>query len=129
MHNTDPTTELKKRILLLENRRNAELNLLRAQFRHTAESLKPSNIIKGMISETEHSPGLADKLLNALMGLAAGYIARKILTGESKNLLKKIFGAMVQIFVSNLVTKNSEFIKSAGRNFVKSMSKNKVPAA
>lgn len=127
MRHIDPTLELKNRILLLESRRAAELNLLKAQFRQTAESLKPSNIIKGMIRETDNSPGLMDKLLAAVMGLVAGYLAKKVLTGESKNMLKRMFGTIIQIMVAGFVAKNSEFIKSAGRNLVKrSMGKEKT---
>lgn len=119
MHHLDPTTELKDRILLLEHKRAAELNLLRAQFKYTAESLKPSNIIKSALRETDNSPGLMDKMIGAVMGLIAGYLAKKILTGESKNLFKKVFGVLIQVVVTNLVAKNSEFIKSAGRNLAK----------
>lgn len=124
----DPTTELKNKILVLENRRAAELNLLKAQFKHTAESLKPSNIIKGIVREADNSPGLMDKLLSAVIGLVTGYLAKKVLAGESKNMFKKMFGTIVQILVTSVVTKNPEFIKSAGRNLVKRvLSKEKIP--
>jgi hypothetical protein len=129
MRHINLSAELKDRILVLENKRNAELNLLKAQLRQTAESLKPSNLIKGVISESEHSPGIMDKLFSALAGLLAGYLAKKVVTGESRNLLKKIFGMAVQLFVANLVSRNSEFIKAAGRSLVKKgFGKSRVPA-
>lgn len=125
MRHIDPTTELKDRILLLEHRKAAELNLLKAQFNQTAETLKPSNIIKGALHETAQSPGIVNKIVDAGIGVTAGYLAKKVFTGETKVMMKKLFGLLIQIVVTNTVVKNSGKIKSAGYRLVKEMVQSK----
>jgi hypothetical protein len=47
------------------------------------------------------------------MAMAAGFLSKKLLVGKSHNPLKQVVGTMVQLGVTNLVTRNGNVIKSA----------------
>ena len=104
--------ELRESILLLEIKKANELQLLKDEFKVTYESLKPVNLIKSKINELIESPDLKNNLINTTMGLAAGYLSKKVLVGSTHNPLKQLLGTVLQIGVSSLVAKNSDGIKS-----------------
>ena len=92
---------------------------LKEQLHITYESLKPSNLIKQTIANT--SPLLIDSLIGNVLGVATGYISKKVVTGTSNNILKKLFGSMAQLVVSNAVANNPETIISAGKFIFKTI--------
>lgn len=119
-----PAMELKNKILLLENRHEAELNLLKAQFRFTADQLKPSNLVKSLY-ESNHFPGIIDRAINTVLAAVSGYFAKKIVLGDSKSRVKKISGILLQIAVTRMVAKNPEYIKAFGRTLASAILKKK----
>jgi hypothetical protein len=52
------------------------------------------------------------------MGLLGGFLSKKIFVGVSGNLIRKLFGSVLQIGVTNLVAQNSETIKSVGQALI-----------
>lgn len=110
--------ELRAAILLLENKQQEEGKLLKQQFRLTYESLKPVNLIKNAFKEVTQSPDLKGKILETSLGLAAGYLSKGLLVRGSGNPFKKILGTVLQMGITNIVTKHPEFIKSAGAKII-----------
>lgn len=96
----------------LENQQKAELNLLKSHFEFTIDSLNPVNIIKEKISgaassigETVSSDSFKNKALKLGVGLASGFLTKKLIVGSSGGLFKKLLGMGVQAAVSSLVIK------------------------
>ncbi len=112
MEKISSVIELRESILLLEIKKANELQLLKDEFKVTYESLKPVNLIKSKINELIESPDLKNNLINTTMGLAAGYLSKKVFVGSTHNPLKQLLGTVLQIGVSSLVAKNSDGIKS-----------------
>ena len=102
------TDELDERILKLQKRKHYELELLREQFHDTLESMKPVNIIKSTFRDIAATPEIKHNLVNNLLGLATGYLSRKIIIGSTHNPIKKIAGALLQFAVTNFVGKKME---------------------
>jgi hypothetical protein len=50
------------------------------------------------------------------MGLATGYLSKKIFIGASGNKIRKLIGSIMQFGITNVVTQNSDAIKSFGRS-------------
>jgi hypothetical protein len=48
------------------------------------------------------------------MGLLSGVLSKKAIVGSSGNLMRKIIGSVLQVGVTNVVSQNSEVIKSVG---------------
>lgn len=118
MRKITSTTELKEAIFLLEMKKANEGRLLKEQFMITYESIKPVNLIKNSISELIRSPELKDNLLNTTLGIAAGYLTKKVAVGSTHNPLKQLLGAFLQMGVTNLVAKNTDGIKSTAMNLI-----------
>ena len=49
------------------------------------------------------------------MGLATGYLSKKVIVGGSSNVLRKILGTVLQFGVANAVAKHPEAIRLLGK--------------
>jgi hypothetical protein len=114
MQNINSTAELKYAIELLEVEHVLKGRLLKEQFYLTYESLKPINVLKRTLKELTSSAYLIDNIPGTIMGLASGYLSKKLFTGGSGNIFRKLLGSLLQFGVTNVVAKNSESIKSTG---------------
>ena len=115
MDNITSISELKNAIQLLEVEQAAKGELLKEQFYITYESLKPANLLLNTIKEVATSPNLIDNILGTVAGLATGYISKKIIVGASGNILRKFFGSILQLGVTNTVAQHPDAIKSIGQ--------------
>jgi len=104
--------ELKSAIRQLEQKQAEEWTLLKQQCMSTYESLKPMNAIKNTLRELVTSPDLKKDLVGTLLGLAVGFLSKKIAVGSTHNPLKQLLGAFLQMGVADVVSKNSDGIKS-----------------
>ena len=107
--------ELKIAIQILEFERTIKEQELKEQLFITHESLKPVNLIKSAIHEITSSPYFIDNILGATMGLASGYISKKLIVAGSHNIFRKLFGSILQFGVTNVVAQHSDPIKSVGQ--------------
>lgn len=115
MENITSIAELKKAIQLLEMEQAITRQLLIDQFLLTYESLKPVNILKNTLKDISSSPYLIENIIGTALGLGTGYLSKKIIVGASGNIIRKIFGSVLQFGVTNLVAKHPDAIKSIGQ--------------
>lgn len=115
MQNRSSTAVLNDTIQLLEVEQEIELGLLKEKFQLTYESLKPANILKSAIQDVALSPYLIDNIIGAAVGLATGYLSKKIVVGTSGNIIRKFFGFLMQLGVTNTVAQHPDSIKSIGQ--------------
>ena len=118
MESINTTDDIRDAIQLLEDEQAIKLDLLKDQFYITYESLKPVNLIKSTIKEISTSPYLVENILGTATSLATGFISRKIVVGGSGNLLRKLFGAVLQFGVTNLVANDPEKIRAMGQSLI-----------
>lgn len=112
MKTQNATDQLNETIAYLEFKQSSELIALKQQFELTYDGLKPLNVIKNVFSEIVSSPDIKGNLLSNAIGLATGYLSRRLLLGATQNPLKKIGGALLQFIITNVVTKESEAYQS-----------------
>ena len=115
MQNITSKPGLKDAIQLLEAEQTIKGQLLKDQFYLTYESLKPVNLLMHTLKEISSSPYLIDNISGTAMGLAGGFLSKKIFVGTSGNLIRKLIGSILQFGVTNIVAQNSEIIKSIGQ--------------
>lgn len=115
METRSASVVLSEKIQLLEIQSAYEAQLLKEQFNFTYEQLKPANLIKNSMLELITAPHVVDNLLSTAMGLATGYLSRKLVVGGSGNFIRKIFGLLTQMGVTNSVAQHPEEIKSIGQ--------------
>jgi len=112
MKQPDPVLHLQELIRLKEAEQQSEEIILRATFHETYESLKPINLIKNTIRQAISSPGIKGNIGNAVLGLATGFIAKKLITLGSANPLVKAGATVIEMIVAAKVTANADDIKS-----------------
>lgn len=115
MQNITSVNELKYAIQLLEAEHTVKEQLLKEQFHITYEGLKPVNLIKSIFKNNGSSSSLIDDLISSSMGMASGYLTKKIIVGGSGNIFRKIIGSLIQFGVTKLVANNPDTIKSLGQ--------------
>jgi hypothetical protein len=109
----DYSQSLKFNIELLEQKQADDLLQLKAQVLISLESMKPSNLIKDTFSELTADPEFKGDIVKTTLSIATGYISKKMAVGDTHNPIKQLFGTLLQMGVTNLVSKNSDTIKSA----------------
>ena len=119
MENINCAADIKNAIQLLEAEQAVKQKLLKDQFHLTYESLKPVNLLKNTIKDISSSPYLVENIIGAAAGLATGFISRKIVVGGSGNLIRKLFGSILQFGVTNLVASHSDGIVSLTQSLFK----------
>lgn len=104
--------DLRQAILVLQEKRNIERNMLLEQLHETYESNKPINLIKSTFKQVSASSEIKGNLIGNFMGIATGILSRKLWVGSSHNPIKKILGTLIQFTAGNVVSKNAEGIKN-----------------
>jgi hypothetical protein len=115
MENITSATALKSAIQLLEVEQDIKEQLLKEQFYITFESLKPANLLRSTFHEVVSSPHLVDDILGTAVGLATGFVSKKVvMIGASGNIIRKIIGSALQLGITTVVSQHPETIKSIG---------------
>ena len=104
---------LKNKIKVLEVDQAINGELVKKQFDHVAENVKPANIVQNTINKVITSPKTVDKVLGLTTGLVTGYLTKKIAVGSKGNLLRRILGASIQLVVTTFVAQHPKAIKSS----------------
>lgn len=112
MENQLPSVKLTNEINRLENELLIKGQLLKEQFDQTSLLFKPASLIKNTLKDITSSPFLIENILVSLLGLASGYITRKIVIGASSNIFRKLIGSIVQFGVTNIVAQHPEAVSS-----------------
>jgi len=108
MQNINSVAELKIAIKLSEVDRELKKQILKEQFYFIRESLRPINLIKNGLNKMVTSPNLINNILGTVLGLATGYMSKKIVVGTSTNILRRVLGNILQFGVTKAVAKKSE---------------------
>lgn len=56
-------------------------------------------------------PDLNTSLINISLAYAAGFITRKLIVGNSKNIIRQMSGAVAEVLIANMVFNNAELLK------------------
>ena len=104
---------LKHTIKVLQDDQAVNGELVKKQFDHMAENMKPANIVKSSFNKAITSPNLVENVFGLTTGLATGYLTKKIAVGSKGNLLKRFLGASIQLGVTTFVVQHPKTIKSS----------------
>jgi hypothetical protein len=99
--------------------------LLRKQFKITYENLKPLKLIENSLRDIVTSPKIGNSLLGATLGIAAGFLTKKIAVGKSHNIFRILFGSFLELGVTKAIALHPEAIKSAA-NFLFEQIRSKI---
>lgn len=122
MKTTDPKSELHQAMDLLKDKQAEQFVLLREQFYITYESLKPANLIKSTFKDLTSDSGVRKDVIGGAIGLATGYLSKKVIMGATHNPISYILGNILQFAVGSLVSRNSNKILKSGEDLLHRMS-------
>ena len=118
MENITSSAALKDAILLLETEQSIREQVLKERFYFAFESLKPVNILKNTMNDITSSPYLIDNLMGTVLGLATGYLSKKLVVGVPVSIVRKLFGTALQLGVTNVVARHPDALKLIGQFLV-----------
>jgi hypothetical protein len=113
--------ELQAKIIELQTRRNEEGVNLKAELSDIIDNIHPVRLFINGLKKIVTSPEVKTELLSVSIAMGAGYLAKKIIVGNSKNTLQKITGNILSLMVSQNITLNSEKIQSTVFSFIKEL--------
>ena len=114
MQKITSTAGLKEAIQLLEAEKAANSKLLKEQLVNTYESFKPVSLLRSTLHDISSSPNMVENILGTALGLGAGYLSRRILPGVAAMRFGKLLGPVLQLGVTNFVSKQSGNLRSFG---------------
>lgn len=103
--------DLEARIQELELLHTRQITALRQSAAGLVESMSPSNLLRTALKDITHAPDLRQSVVNAAIGLGAGYLGKKIYVGQSDNIFKKIAGSGLQFLLANFIRKKIPYIR------------------
>ena len=126
MQNISSISGLKDAIKSLEADQAAKGKLLKEQFYLIYDSFQPARLLNGTLSHIASSPYLIDNILGTALGLASGFLSKKIIIGYSGNKLRRLIGTVLQVGVTNVIAQNSDKIKLFSRSFFQNIFRKKI---
>jgi len=125
MQEITSTLSLKKAIQQLEVDREFEGLQLKKDFQSALKNLNPFNILKGTLEKATSTPLLFDNIIGTTLGLATGFLTKKIIIGKSHNKLKVLLGSIIEYGVLNFIGQRAVAIKSISVYLIQSLIRKK----
>ncbi|MBF4516348.1 hypothetical protein IRZ71_08340 [Flavobacterium sp. ANB] len=69
------------------------------------ENLKPLNLIRNTVEEINETVGFKSDLAQSAISIGIGYLAKKLVVGNTDSVFKNILGSILQLAVTTLVSK------------------------
>jgi hypothetical protein len=126
MQSITSSASLKNAIQVLKIEQSIKADLLKDEIYLVFETFKPANLLRNALGEGSSMPNLINNLLGITVGIASGFLSRKIFVGSSGNLIRKLLGSVLQFRVANVVAGNPETIKSLGHIILQSLFRKKA---
>jgi len=96
---------------------------LKSSAKELVQELKPSNLLKGAISNTVKSPNFSQNLVKGALGLAVGFLTKKFFLRGSSSIVKKALGTAVELGVAKVVAKKAGTITATGLKMLSKLKK------
>jgi len=97
--------QLNQKIKELEVRQDTEWCDIKDHIDDIKENLKPINLIRNTVEEINETVGFKSHLAQSAISIGIGYIAKRFIVGKGDSMFKGILGSIVQLIVTNLVSK------------------------
>jgi hypothetical protein len=113
MTNVSSLKELQYQIEILERRRIEDAKALRESLLQAYESIKPMNVIKRTIKEAILSSEIQGNVVDVSIGLAAGYVSKRVFEGATHSPVRKLLGTLLMFGVTKLLSKSPGIVQRA----------------
>lgn len=97
--------QLNLKIKELEVRQDTEWCAIKDHVDEIKENLKPINLIRNTVEEINETVGFKSHIAQSAISIGIGYLAKRFIVGKGDSMFKGILGSVVQLIVTNLVSK------------------------
>lgn len=97
--------QLNQKIQELEVRQDNEWCAIKDHIDDLKENLKPINLIRNTVEEINETVGFKSHIAQSAISIGIGYLAKRFIVGKSDSMFKGVLGSIVQLIVTNLVSK------------------------
>jgi hypothetical protein len=111
MENVYTIDSLNQKILQLEVQQDKEWCDIKDEIDDIKENLKPINLIRNTVEEINETIGFKSHIAQSAISIGIGFLAKKLVVGKSDSTFKNIFGSLLQLVITNLVSKPHESSK------------------
>jgi len=115
--------DLQLAILELEKQKTDHGQALRDQWDVTKENLNPMTMLKDGVKELFSAPDVRTGVFKGLLGLASGFVTRKLVVGKSDSMARKVVGTLAQTGVTSLAFKRSDGLQEKGVSLLSNLLK------
>ena len=102
------TDKLNQMILQTKAQQRADWQAIVEEIEDIKHNLRPLNLIKNTVEEINDTVGFKGNLAQSAISIGIGYLAKKFVIGKTDSKVKNIFGSLLQLVVTNLVSKQQE---------------------
>jgi len=106
--------DLERAIIELEKRKLVHQDALVQQFRQTADSLRPGNLIKEGLSKLVQPGDTRSMALKVAGGIAMGFLTKKLMLGKTHSKVEALIGNAIKLGTTKAVVNNTDKIKAYG---------------
>lgn len=118
MKKINSTYELSEAINSLTHQQSTQGKLLKDHFVATVQYFKPVNLIKETLDGVVNSPELVKNIISTSLGITTGFVTKKVIIGNSGNLLRKLIGNIIQIGITTAIATHPDEVKAAGGKII-----------
>ncbi|KAF2339077.1 MAG: hypothetical protein REI96_12470 [Flavobacterium nitrogenifigens] len=97
--------QLNRKIEELEIRQDKEWSDIKDEIDEIKNNLKPINLIRNTVEEINETVGFKSHIAQSAISIGIGYLAKRFIVGKGDSMFKGILGSIVQLIVTNLVSK------------------------
>ena len=124
MKKTNETDSLDELIIATEQQRARDLALLKEGLHEVYENIKPINFIKKVFHDAATSPDLKADVVSNTIAIGAGFLSKKLVSGNTSSPFRKVLGTVAGFIITNLISKHSGDIVSVGNHLLKRFTNN-----
>lgn len=110
--------ELKQRIAELELRKVRQKGEIKEHFQGMVESIKPKNLIRTGLQSISEAPALKQNLINSVVSLITGWVARKLAVPKNDTIIRKTAGAAIQYGVTRFMATRGDNVGDVLGRFI-----------
>lgn len=97
--------QLNQKIEELEARQDTEWCAIKDQIDEIKDNLKPINLLRNTVEEINETVGFKSHIAQSAISIGIGYLAKRFIVGKGDSMFKGVLGSIVQLIVTNLVSK------------------------
>ena len=97
--------QLNQKIKLLEDRQDTEWCAIKDHIEDLKDNLKPINLLRNTVEEINETVGFKSHIAQSAISIGIGYLAKRFIVGKGDSMFKGVLGSIVQLIVTNLVSK------------------------